>query len=255
MTPWPANPTAESDATWASRIAEQLPAGDVDRLARAATRGPGAVQALRGQAGAAVLRAACDQLLARLPAEGSAFIAGLLDGAGVTVERTRERYHLDVVWTGPETRTGTGRLTAATIIDLIGQARQEILIVTYAANHEPSIEAALSQATERGVDITILAERHDDNPAYTARGIPFPELRALRLRWAASHRPAGAALHAKIIVVDDSTALVGSANFTSRAMDTNLECGILIRGGPQPHAIRDHITELLATGVLESVRL
>jgi phosphatidylserine/phosphatidylglycerophosphate/cardiolipin synthase-like enzyme len=51
-------------------------------------------------------------------------------------------------------------------------------------------------------------------------------------------------------VVDDQVALVGSANLTSRAMESNLECGILIRGGPQPRAIRDHITGLNAAGVL-----
>jgi cardiolipin synthase A/B len=52
-----------------------------------------------------------------------------------------------------------------------------------------------------------------------------------------------AALHAKI-------ALVGSANLTSRAMESNLECGILIRGGPQPRAVRNHITRLHAAGLL-----
>ena len=51
-------------------------------------------------------------------------------------------------------------------------------------------------------------------------------------------------------MVDDQVALVGSANLTSRAMESNLECGILIRGGPQPRAIRDHITGLQAAGVL-----
>jgi hypothetical protein len=44
--------------------------------------------------------------------------------------------------------------------------------------------------------------------------------------------------------------LITSANLTSRAMETNLECGILIRGGPQPRAIRDHITGLQAHGYL-----
>jgi len=34
------------------------------------------------------------------------------------------------------------------------------------------------------------------------------------------------------------------------ARQSNLECGILIRGGPQPRAIRDHITGLHAAGVL-----
>ena len=108
----------------------------------------------------------------------------------------------------------------------------------------------LSAAAARGVAVTLLAERHEDNPSYTALGTPFPGLNALRLHWPAASRPPGAALHAKIIVVDDQVALVGSANLTSRAMESNLECGILIRGGPQPRAIRDHITGLYAAGLL-----
>jgi PLD-like domain len=88
------------------------------------------------------------------------------------------------------------------------------------------------------------------NPAYTALRTPFPDLPATRLCWPASKRPHGAALHAKIIVVDDRTALITSANLTSRAMEANLECGILIRGGSQPRAIRDHITGLQAHGHL-----
>ena len=175
----------------------------------------------------------------------------LLVGAASATARARERQHIDVVWTGPETGTGTGRLTAAVITDLIGQARRELLLVTYASNNEPAIEAALAAAAERGVQITLLAERHDDNPAYTAIGTPFPGLPAVRLRWPASQRPHGAALHAKIVVVDDDIALVGSANFTSRAMASNLECGILIRGGPQPRAIRRHVDELWERGHLQ----
>ncbi len=123
-------------------------------------------------------------------------------------------------------------------------------LVSYATHNEPSIKAALSAATARNVAVTLLAERHEDNPSYTAAGTPFPGLNVLRLHWPASSRPPGAALHAKIIVVDDQVALVGSANLTSRAMESNLECGILIRGGPQPRAIRDHITGLHAAEVL-----
>lgn len=46
-------------------------------------------------------------------------------------------------------------------------------------------------------------------------------------------------------------ALVGSANITSRAMGSNLECGILITGGCEPRAIRDHVMDLKWLGVLE----
>jgi hypothetical protein len=33
-------------------------------------------------------------------------------------------------------------------------------------------------------------------------------------------------------------------------VESNLECGILIRDGQQPHAIRDHIAGLYAAGFL-----
>lgn len=44
--------------------------------------------------------------------------------------------------------------------------------------------------------------------------------------------------------VCDRIALVGLANLTGRAMDDNLECGILIRSGRGPRLIRDHISGL-----------
>jgi cardiolipin synthase A/B len=171
-------------------------------------------------------------------------------GAASAVALARKRQQIDVVWTGPETGTGAGRLTSSVVTDLIGQARSSILLVSFATNNEPAIETALTAAADRGVEITLLAERHEDNPGYTAIDTPFPGLGAVRLRWRAERRPHGAALHAKIIVIDDNVALVGSANFTGRAMAANLECGILIRGGPQPRVIRDHIGELWARGYL-----
>jgi cardiolipin synthase len=78
------------------------------------------------------------------------------------------------------------------------------------------MSTALSAAVARGVAVTLLAERHEDNPSYTALGTPFPGLNALRLHWPAQSRPPGAALHAEVIVVDDQVALVGRANLTSR---------------------------------------
>jgi phosphatidylserine/phosphatidylglycerophosphate/cardiolipin synthase-like enzyme len=119
--------------------------------------------------------------------------------------------------------------------------------VSFAAQTEPLITAALDAASARGVSITLLLESHADNPAYVPAGTPFADLDAIRLHWPSAKRPPGAALHAKIIVVDDRIALVGRANLTGRAMETNLECGILIRGGRHPRAIRGHIFKLQET--------
>jgi phosphatidylserine/phosphatidylglycerophosphate/cardiolipin synthase-like enzyme len=237
-------------ADWASRTAERLPPGDVRALARAAAEGPDAVRRLRAQTPAPVLRDACDQLLSGLARSEPGYLAGLLTGATRAIERARQHQSLGVVWTGPESGINTGRLTAATVIDLIAEARREILLISYATRTEPAISAALSAAAGRGVEITLLVERHADNPAYVSVETPFRGLDAIRLHWPHGQRLLGASLHAKVIVVDDRIALVGSANLTSRAMETNLECGILVRGGPQPRAIRGHITELRASGEL-----
>jgi cardiolipin synthase len=237
-------------ADWACRLGERLPAADVRRLAEAAALGEPGVRQLRAMAGSVILRDACDQLRRRLAYAEPAYLSGLLAGAVHAVSRARQRQSVSVVWTGPDSGVSSSRLTAAAVIDLINAARSEILLVSYATHTEPSIAAALSAAAARGVAITLLAERHEDNPSYSAIDMPFRGLNALRLRWPASSRPPGAALHAKIIVVDDQVALVGSANLTGRAMESNLECGILIRGGLQPRAIRDHITGLYAAGLL-----
>jgi cardiolipin synthase len=240
----------EDAAEWACQTAERLPTADVSKLASAAAQGPAAVRRLRAQTAAPVLRTACEQLLTRLADDPPGYLSGLLAGAARAIERARRLQALAVVWTGPESGIAISRLTAATVIDLIDAAQREILLVSYATQTEPAISAALEAAAARGVEITLLLERHADNPAYTAPETPFPGLGAIRLYWPRGQRPPGAALHAKVIVVDDGVALVGSANLTSRAMEANLECGILIRGGPQPPAIRRHITELRARGYL-----
>jgi phosphatidylserine/phosphatidylglycerophosphate/cardiolipin synthase-like enzyme len=238
-------------ADWASRLAERLPAADVRQLARAALAGAPSVRSLRATTASPVMRNTCDQLLTRLDRADPVYLAGLLDGAARALERAHRHRSIDVVWTGPESGITTSRLTAATVIDLIEQAHHEILLVSFATQTEPGISAALEAASARGVSITLLTERHADNPSYAPAGIPFPDLDASRLHWPAAQRPPGAALHAKVVVVDDRIALVGSANLTSRAMEANLECGILIHGGRQPRAIRDHISGLRAAGILQ----
>lgn len=239
-----------ADADWASRIAEQLPEADVLRLATAAGSGAEAVRALRGQLPGPLIRDACDRVIAHLGSEEPAFAAGALLGAATAVRRARAGQSIDVVWTGPESGIATSRLTAATVIGLLGEARSEILLVSYATHTEPGLATALAEAADHGVEITLVTERHADNPGYHGADVPFSGIPATRLHWPASQRPPGASLHAKIIVVDHKTALVTSANLTNRAMETNLECGILIRGGSQPRAIRDHVNALWSQGQL-----
>ena len=243
MTPDTSNP-----ADLAARLAAHLPLNDLEALAAAAINGADQVQRLRATTPSAVVRGACDDVLRILRRRGSEpFVAGALLGAARAVQQERERQKLDVVWTGPESPVTTTRLTSTVVTHLIDSAHQDLLLVSFATQAEPSIEAALQRASARGVILTMLLENPSDNPRYTTHDTPFARIRARRLAWPAQNRPRGASIHAKIIVVDRQTALIGSANLTGHALEKNLECGILLSGGPQPARIADHIIGLYET--------
>lgn len=158
---------------------------------------------------------------------------------------------MQVAWTGPASSVDSSRLTAPVVAGLVDGATAEIVLASFAVHPDDLIDTALRSAADRGVDITLVLERPADNPHFKSFTDAFPGLPARRLVWPLDRRPAGAALHAKVIVVDGRDALVGSANLTGRAMDDNLECGVLIRGGAAPRAIRDHLFGLLYGGELE----
>jgi len=246
MTPDTTNP-----ADLAARLAAHMPMTDLEALAAATLNGADQVQRLRATTSSAVVRGACDDVLRILRMRGSeAFVAGTLLGAARTVHHERERQKLDVVWTGPESPVTTTRLTSTVVTQLIDSAQEDLLLVSFATQAEPSIKAALQRACARGVVLTMLLENPSDNPRYTTRVDPFVRIRARRLSWPAQNRPRGASIHAKIIVVDRRSALIGSANLTGHALERNLECGILLTGGTQPARIADHIIGLVNVGHL-----
>ncbi|WP_433226891.1 DISARM system phospholipase D-like protein DrmC [Microtetraspora malaysiensis] len=234
----------------ACELALRLPRGDITALADAAVRGDAAVRNLRARSGSQVLQRACDQVLDCLVLISGEYMAGALAAASAGINRVTRNQHIDVVWTGPASTITTSRLTAPVVVSLIDEAMTEIMLVSYATHSEPAVTGALRNAAERGVEITLLLERGKDNPSYSGASAPFQGLPARRWSWPASRRESGASLHAKILVVDATTALVGSANITQRAMEANLECGLLIRGGPHPHAIRSHLVSLKSQGIL-----
>jgi phosphatidylserine/phosphatidylglycerophosphate/cardiolipin synthase-like enzyme len=241
-------------AAAAARLAAVLPVADMQDLAEAAVDGVVGLRRLRGRVAAQVVRAACDELIPILDRGASApLVAGALLGAAHAIQQERVRQRIDVVWTGPSSTVTSSRLTSAVVIELIDSAHDEIALVSF-ATYGQHIRPALDQAAARGVHVVLLLESPSDNARYTGTSYPFPGLRAQRLSWPSDRRPARAAIHAKIIVIDRKTALVGSANLTGHAMDHNLECGVLIQGGTEPARIRAHLTALVDEGTLVAVQ-
>jgi phosphatidylserine/phosphatidylglycerophosphate/cardiolipin synthase-like enzyme len=222
----------------AKRWATELPRGFARELSSALCAGPAAIDALAADTVQPASSNAVRHATLVAKQDRGSELGGLLRGR---LDALEEQVALTPVWTGPESIAAHGRLTIAVVADLIAEARTQILLVSYATAPSDRIRQALAAAAEKGVAITLLLERPQDNPHFTGQKGPFPGLTARRLVWPAATRPSGASMHAKLLVIDRNVALVGSANLTSRALESNLECGVLIRGGLVPAQLAGQI--------------
>lgn len=227
-----------------------LPSGDVGQLVEAVRQGQVGLDGIRARTGSARMRTVCGRLLQALDTLSVDYVSGWVEGAASVATALRTEQQVDVVWTGPESDVDTARFTSQVVIGLIEQAERHLLLASYATNPDERTLESLARAAAQGVEITVLHERSEDNPNFRSGPDPFSSLPVRRLVWPEEHRPAGASLHPKFIVVDDRVALVGSANLTGRALDANIECGVLIRGGRQPKDLADHIWSLVRSGLL-----
>lgn len=218
---------------------ERLPSVFVGSLATALRSSPSAVMALRDGSHGTASKAAVETALAVAKVGDGPYLAGLL--VGYRVARA-DQPRVTPVWTGPESGASGSRLTLAVVAGLIDEARSELLLVSYATAPSAEVKEALMNAAHRGVGITSLLERGTDNPSFSGNPDPLRGIEHTGLIWPAAAREAGASMHAKILVVDRTSALIGSANLTGYGVERNLECGVLIRGGTLPGALVDHIT-------------
>lgn len=179
--------------------------------------------------------------------------------AVATRTRLRNAQRVDLVWTGPDTRHVQARATSDVVLEVIASARRDLLLVSYATYPEPRIRQALTEAIARGVNITALVEnsRAAEGQYADAARDPFDGLDISIYEWATEARPRindrPAVLHAKTILADDTTAFITSANLTGRALDHNIEAGVLIEGGPIPKTLYGHFRELAVNGVVRPI--
>lgn len=244
-----------SVADVAARVAARLPVAVVRDMAVAAGRGDAVLRGYAAAAGSAGIRYACSEVLQVRSADVADWAtveAALL--AAAAVAEAGQAVTLETVWTGPASDETGHRLTSAVMLDLVASAHDSVLLVSYATHDWPPVVEALTAARRRGVHVVLLLERQQDNPAFSQVKQPLADLDATRLAWPAHQRPAGpAALHAKVLVVDQAVAFVGSANLTDSAMDRNLECGVVIRGGSEPRRLWEHVMSLRDREVLVPV--
>jgi len=111
------------------------------------------------------------------------------------------------------------------IVREVKKARRHILIQAYSFSSKPIAEA-LKAAKLRGVQVEILLDRSNEQEAYS--DLPFFQEQGLSPLVDAQH----AIAHNKIMLIDHSTLLTGSFNFTHQAEAENAENLLVLKGHP-----------------------
>jgi phosphatidylserine/phosphatidylglycerophosphate/cardiolipin synthase-like enzyme len=199
---------------------------------------------------------------------GEEAVLALLEA--VLEERATPRALIDLVWSGPEGKSGWASPTAAVVRDLFDKAERSVLLAGYSFDHGKDILEPLHVAmTKRRATVDIYLDvataRRDvtDLDAYVQNEVS----RFLSTQWPWTPKPsvlvdprtaapasAGqhASMHAKCIVVDERWSLVGSANFTNRGQTRNIEVGALVDDVGLARAIASQFRAATAEGVFRS---
>ncbi|HAD06863.1 MAG TPA: endonuclease [Anaerolineaceae bacterium] len=141
--------------------------------------------------------------------------------------------------------SGTGSIESA-IEDLLRNARKEILLTVYSIGQADRIFDLLDAALSRGVKVQMVVNRLSKQHAMVLK-----RLEELRKKYpyfslfSFDPQEERGDLHAKVMVVDRSRALVGSSNLSYNGMVTNLEMAALIEG-KEAENIADLIAKVIS---------
>lgn len=186
--------------------------------------------------------------------------ASIAVGTSMFSEWQRD-HHIELLWTGPSPASQIpARRIDQVFYDLIGAAKRNILLVTFAAHKIPRVTDGLVKALDRGVNVRLILEFEETSQGQLSMDAlnAFPE--AIRHRskiyyWPLEKRERNTygkpgKLHAKVAVIDDQ-AVLSSANLTDDAFSRNLELGTLVSNEELLERLRGHFDSLCSDGTLK----
>jgi phosphatidylserine/phosphatidylglycerophosphate/cardiolipin synthase-like enzyme len=193
-----------------------------------------------------------------------AAVAAALRAADAVDAYHRAEATLELVWTGPAPATTQLRRTDQALLEVIGAARNDLLLVSFAVHGAGALQSALLEALARGVRIRLVLESPEESrgrvdAAFTTWLGPQLAAGAERYVWPYEMREkvAGVSgearfgvLHAKCAVADRRVLFLSSANLTDHALQLNMELGVLAHGGPLPGQVAGHFDSLVEAGLL-----
>jgi cardiolipin synthase A/B len=244
-------------------IARELPPGTLSALT-SALESDGVSQNLGRLAATPTMREKLrrlEELCGLQPEINAQAIAFAFRAAAEAASAVGVDHRAEIAWTGPASEAVPLRRVDQVIYDMVETAKEEILLVTYAAYKAERALKALRDATDRGVRVKLVIEL-----AQASGGkITFDGLQAFRAAvpstqvfyWPLDRRKRSAsgsygAMHAKCLVADRSSAIVSSANLTDYALEANMELGLLVERAIACR-LAEHFDQLIVRGELTPV--
>ena len=127
----------------------------------------------------------------------------------------------------------------------LGRARKSVVLATPYFAPGRRFRHALAAAARRGIDVTLLIGvgefRMQDAVAHSF----YPKLLAAGVKIIEYHKTQ---LHAKVAVVDDDWATVGSSNCDGLSLFVNQEANVVIKDAAFAASLRAHIERAIADG-------
>jgi len=202
------------------------------------------------------------QRLSRLTASWNASglpsvqLAGMLLGASHACHRTSSESDTELVWTGPSSDLVATRKTERALLQVIDAAQERLFLTSFVSYDVASVMAALANASDRGVAVSMLLESSDrygggvsiDGIARMREALPMSEVYSWKEK---ADEFSGGKVHAKVAVCDEELCFISSANLTGHAMEKNMEAGVLIRGGALPRTLHRHLEALVTIKIVQ----
>ena len=186
---------------------------------------------------------------------------------------TSDATSAELVWTGPEGLTSSSRDTGVVVRELFMSAKKSILIAGFAVHRgrdifkqladrmseDPTLVVRMFLNIPRGLRDTTVTDQLLGRFAHQFRhehwaGTRFPAIYYDPRSLAIDERKR-TSLHAKCVVIDNTTSLVTSANFTEAAQVRNIEVGALLNDAQFARALVRQFDELIRVQAVERLLL
>ena len=175
----------------------------------------------------------------------------------------------DLVWSGPEVSGLHARDTRRVYQELFSSAKRSLWAVSYAYFDGPTVFEQLARRMESVPElrVTLLLNIHRSHREKTQADHLVQQFaeQFWKKDWPGKVRPAvfydprsvdpkvQGVLHAKAVVADEESVFITSANFTSAALDHNIEMGLLVRYRPLALSVVTHLQGLIDRGMLKAL--